>query len=140
MANNDKDSVWQEEKLREVENWVRWSNMTMLNLKEKGYWDIVTDTHMIEITSATITSFNWDSVGAAKIIKRGLNDNLFKNVKGTDNSTDIWNKLKAVCTQVEQRVIYAKLHSLLLHSSASKAQEHNKSINLHFAKIIDLIN
>ena len=140
MANNDKDSVRWEEKLRGVENWARWSNMTMLDLKEKGYWGIVTGTHMIRTTSATVASFDWDSAGAAKIIKGGLNDNLFKNVEGTDNSTDIWNKLKAVCTQVGQGVVYTELHSLLLHPSTSKAQGHNKPINLHFAEITGLIN
>ncbi|SLM37807.1 Zinc finger, CCHC-type [Lasallia pustulata] len=97
MANNDKDSVRREEKLRGVENWARWSNMTMLDLKEKGYWGIVTGARTIGTTPATIASFDRDSAGAAKIIKGGLNDNLFKNVEGTDNPTDIWNKLKAVC-------------------------------------------
>ncbi|KAA6418031.1 MAG: hypothetical protein FRX49_12031 [Trebouxia sp. A1-2] len=101
MANNDKDSVRREEKLRGVENWARWSNMTMLDLKEKGYWGIVTGARTIGTTPATIASFDRDSAGAAKIIKGGLNDNLFKNVEGTDNPTDIWNKLKAVCTQIK---------------------------------------
>ena len=42
--------------------------------------------------------------------------------------------------QVEQGVVYTELHSLLLHSSALKAQEHNKLINLCFTEITDLIN
>ena len=63
--------------------------MTMLNLKERGYWGIVTGAHMIGTTPATITSFDQDSTRAVKIIKGGLNNNLFKNVKGTDNSADI---------------------------------------------------
>ncbi|SLM34672.1 Zinc finger, CCHC-type [Lasallia pustulata] len=112
----------------------------MLDLKEKGYWGIVTGARTIGTTPATIASFDRDSAGAAKIIKGGLNDNLFKNVEGTDNPTDIWNKLKAVCTQVGQGVVYAGLRSLLLHPSASKAQGHNKPINLRFAEITGLIN
>jgi len=44
---------------------------------------------MIEITSVTIASYDWDVVRTVKIIKNDLNDDLFKNVKNTNKSSMI---------------------------------------------------
>ncbi len=41
----------------------------------------------IEITSVTITNYDQDAVKTAEIIKNDLNNNLFKNVKNTDESS-----------------------------------------------------
>jgi len=61
----------------------------MLTLKKKEFWNIVINNCIIEITSATITSYDWDAVKTVKIIKSDLNDDLFKNVKNTDESSMI---------------------------------------------------
>ena len=79
--------------------------------------------------SAQIVTFRKESAGAARIIKGGLNDDLFKNVEDTNNPKEIWDKLKKACSQVGQEVIYAGLRSLLTHPSKSKTQGHEKSIN-----------
>ena len=39
--------------------------------------------------SAQVIVFKKESAGAARIIKGGLNDDLFKNVKDTNNSKEI---------------------------------------------------
>lgn len=44
---------------------------------------------MIKIMTAVIINFNWNTAEAAEIIKRKNNDNLFKNIKDTDNLFEI---------------------------------------------------
>jgi hypothetical protein len=51
----------------------------------------------------------------------------------------IWKQLCTTCTQIEQSVIYAELHSLLLYFFTVKVLEHEKSINTYFDEIISLI-
>jgi len=122
-----------------MKNWARWSNMTILTFKKKEFWDIVMNNCIIEITFITIASYDWDAVRTAEIIKNDLNDDLFKNVKNTDESSLIWKWLHTTCTQVEQNIVYAELHSLLLHLFMIKALNHEKFINTHFAEINSLI-
>jgi len=78
-------------------------------------------------------------VKTAEIIKNDLNNNLFKNVKNTDKSSVIWKQLCTICTQIDQKVIYAELCSLFFHLSMIKVQDHEKSINMWFAKINNLM-
>ena len=61
--------------------------MTMLTLKKKEFWNIVTNNYTIEITSVMIASYGQDVVKTAEIIKNDLNNDLFKNVKNTDKSS-----------------------------------------------------
>ncbi len=63
--------------------------MTILTFKKKKFWNIIINDYIIEITSATIVSYDWDAVRTAEIIKSDLNDNLFKNVKNTNESSMI---------------------------------------------------
>ncbi len=42
--------------------------------------------HIIQITLTMIANYNQDAVRTVKIIKNDLNDDLFKNVKNTDES------------------------------------------------------
>jgi len=44
---------------------------------------------MIEITLTMIANYNQDAVKTAEIIKNDLNNDLFKNVKKTDESSVI---------------------------------------------------
>ena len=89
MPNDDYDTIRREEKLKGVENWSRWSNMTELILVEKGYWDIVTGSCTRLTDPTQVTVFKKESAGAARIIKGGLNDDLFKNVEDTNDSKEI---------------------------------------------------
>jgi len=139
MTSNKLDNVHQEKKLKRVKNWARWSNMTMLTLKKKEFWNIVMSNYIIEITFITIASYDQNAVRTVKIIKDDLNNNLFKNVKNTDESSLIWEWLHMICTQVKQNIVYIKLHSLLLHLFMTKALDHEKFINTYFVKINSLI-
>ncbi len=42
-------------------------------------------------------------------------------------------------TQIEQNIVYVRLHSLLLHSFIIKVLDHEKFFNTHFAEINSLI-
>ena len=86
-----------------------------------------------------IASYDWDAAETVIIIKNDLNNDLFKNVKNTDKSSLIWEWLHTTCTQVEQDIVYVKLHSLLLYLFMIKVLDHEKFINTHFAEINSLI-
>jgi len=51
----------------------------------------------------------------------------------------IWDRLQKVCTQIGQGVIYAGLRQLLLHPTTSKAEGHEKSVNVRVSEIRSLI-
>jgi len=59
----------------------------MLTLKKKEFWNIVMSNYIIEITFIMIASYDQDAVRAVKIIKNDLNNDLFKNVKNTNESS-----------------------------------------------------
>ena len=44
-----------------------------------------------------------------------------------------------ICMQIEQNIVYIKLHFLLLHLFIVKVLNHEKSINTYFDKINSLI-
>ena len=76
-----------------------------LTLKEKEVWDIVEETWAV-----TNTNEYWKNrATAAQIIKEEVDNNLFKSIWDIKDSHNIWETLKKVCSQVEQRVIYAVL-------------------------------
>jgi len=139
MTSNKLDNIHQEKKLKRVKNWARWSNMTMLTLKKKEFWNIVMNNCIIEITLITIASYDQDAVRTVKIIKSDLNNNLFKNVKNINKSSLIWKQFHITCIQVEQNIVYAELHSLLLYLFMIKALNHEKFINTYFVEINNLI-
>jgi len=94
---------------------------------------------IIEITSVTIASYSWEAAETAEIIKNDLNDDLFKNVKNINESSVIWKWFYTTCTQLEQDVVYAELHFLLLYLFMIKVLDHEKFINAHFNEINNLI-
>jgi len=111
----------------------------MLTLKKKEFWDIVINDYIIKITFIMIASYDQDAVKIVKIIKDDLNNNLFKNVKNINESSLIWKWLHTTYIQVEQNIVYTKLHSLLLHLFMIKALNHEKFINIYFVEINSLI-
>ncbi len=111
----------------------------MLTLQEKKFWDIIMSEHIAEITVTQIVNYECDSADAAKIIKGGINNNLFKNVKDINELCIIWEWLHTTCTQIEQGVVYAELHSLLLYLITNKVLRHKKPINTHFNEIFNLV-
>ena len=92
-----------------------------------------------ETTPSQISNYEWDAAKAAEIIKSEINDDLFKIVKNTDNFLKIWKRLEMICTQVEQSVIYAELHFLLLYFFTVKVLEHEKFINMCVKKITSMV-
>ena len=136
----EKETLRREEKLKGYDNWSRWSNITKLALKEKGLWTLANGQRTGNGNAASQTAYEKDAAAAAKIIKSGVNDELFKNIEDTDDPKAIWDRLEKVCTQVGQGVVYAGLRELLLHPAAAKAEGHEKSINNRFAEVKSLIH
>ena len=81
----EKETLRREEKLKGYDNWSRWSNITKLALKEKGLWTLANGQRTGNSNAASQTAYEKDAAAAAKIIKSGVNDELFKNIEDTDD-------------------------------------------------------
>ena len=58
--------------------------MTMLTLKKKDFWEIVINNYINGNIASQIANYEQDAAEVIKIIKKNINDDLFKNVENTD--------------------------------------------------------
>ena len=86
MISNKQNDIQQEKKLKKIKNWTRWFNIIILTLKEKKFWNIVTNNCTIENIIIQITSYECNTVKVIKIIKIDVTDDIFKNIENTDKS------------------------------------------------------
>lgn len=108
MMNNDKSENTngpRREKLKGFTNWPWWADLTRAMLVEKDVWD------QIEIGSrqppTTLserelkTKENQMAIGmATRIIKKGVNDDIFNNIINIIDPKEMWEKLRAAYLQV----------------------------------------
>ena len=82
MTNENNDRESKREKLRSFENWLQWANLTQAMLEEKEVWDVVDGCHADPTTAAQTRKKEKDNVIASKIIKQGVNSDLYINIIG----------------------------------------------------------
>jgi len=73
----EKEIFRREEKLKGYENWSRWSNITRLMLKKKSLWALVEGQRTFTRPALQVVTYEKDAAFAARIIKGGVNDELF---------------------------------------------------------------
>ena len=74
-------------------------------------------------------------VTAGRIIREGLSDDFFNNIIDIDNFKEMWAKLKFVCSQVDQRVVYSILQEMLIYPKINKPKGYEKSITSMFVDV-----
>lgn len=72
---------------------------------------------------------------ASKIIKDGINEELFTSILGKRQPHMMWARLQSVCSQVGQGVIYSILQELLAYSKNNPSSGYNKISNAIFASV-----
>ena len=72
---------------------------------------------------------------AKKIIRKSINDQIAFNIMNLKNPKEMWEKLKSVCTEVGQGVVYLILLELFHYPSNNKPKEYEKPVMQVFAKV-----
>ncbi len=111
-------------------------------LIEKDVWDLV-ETGPRPVP-ATIweqkTKENRMAVGTAtRIIKEGVSDDIFNNIIDVTDPKEMWEKLRAACSQVGQGVVYSILQELLNYPRINKPKGFEKPVMSVFADVRFLV-
>ena len=139
MTNENNNRKSKREKLRGFENWPQWVDLSQAILEEKEVWDIVDGSLADPTTAAQTRRKEKDNAVALKIIKQGVNDDLYINIIGEKNPQMSWETLRRVCSQVGQRVVYSILKELLNYPRVAKPLGYKKKANTIFAKVKQLV-
>ena len=138
---NPTGSSAKREKLTGYVNWARWASLTKSMLIEKDVWDLVETGPRPQQQNASAlfdhkTKEDRIAIGTAgRIIREGLSDDLFNNIIDIDDPKEMWAKLKSVCSQVGQGVVYSILQELLNYPKINKPKGYEKSITSVFADV-----
>lgn len=108
-------------------------------LEEKEVWDVVNGSWADLTITAQTKKKEKDNAVASKIIKKGVNGDLYINIIGEKNLQKFWKILRQVCLQVGQRVVYFIFKELLNYLRVAKPLGYKKKANTIFAKIKQLV-
>lgn len=72
---------------------------------------------------------------ARRIIVEGVNNQIDFNIMDLEDLKDMWTKLKSICTEVGQGVVYSILQELLNYPKINKPKGYDKPVMQIFAKI-----
>lgn len=76
---------------------------------------------------------------ATRIIKEGVSDDIFNNIIDITDPKEMWDKLRAACSQVGQGVVYSILQKLLNYAHINKTKGFEKSVVSRFADVRFLV-
>lgn len=103
-------------------------------------WDIVDYTRSKAMTTMQIKKKDKNNAIATKIIKQGVNSNLYINVISKEDLPKFRETLWHVYLQFGQRVIYSILKKLLNHSCVTKLLGYEKKATAIFVEENTLYN
>ena len=108
-------------------------------LEEKEVWDVVDNSRPEPTTAGQIRKKDKDNAIATKIIKQGVNSDLYINVIGKRDPHKSWETLRRVCSQVGQGVVYSILKELLNYPCVAKPLGYEKKSTAIFAEVKHLV-
>ena len=109
MTNENDDHENKRKKLHGFKNWPQWADLTQAMLKEKEIWDVVDRSRADPTTAAQTRRKEKYNVVASKIIKQGVNGDLYINIIRVRNLQRSWQTIRLLCLQVGQEVVYSIL-------------------------------
>ena len=98
MNNKNNDQKSKREKLRVFKNWLQWADLTQAILKEKEVWDVVDRSKPDLTTAAQMKKKDNSNAISLKIIKQGVNSDLYTNIIGKHDPHQSWEALQKVCS------------------------------------------
>ena len=126
-------------KLRDFENWSQWADLIQAMLEENEVWNIVDGSRADPITAAQTRKKEKDNAVASKIIKQGVNSDLYINIIEARDPHRSWKTLRQICSQVGQGVIYSILKELLNYPCVVKPLGYEKKATIIFAEMKQLV-
>ncbi len=128
------------EKLIGFANWPVWSGITKSMLIEKDVWDFVSTRPRPVRENPGLWSKEVKedrmAVGTAQqIIREGVNDQIVFNIMDLKDPKEMWDKLKSVCTEVGQGVVYSILQELLHYPKITKPKGYKKPVMQIFVEV-----
>lgn len=91
------------------------------------------------VTAAQIKKKDKDNAIATKIVKPGVNGDLYINVIGERDPHRYWETPRRVCSQAGQGVVYSILKELLNYPRVAKSLGYEKKATAIFAEVKHLI-
>ena len=108
-------------------------------LEKKEVWDVVDGTRPEPTTAAQTKKKDKDNAVASKIIKQGVNSDLYTNIIGERDPHRSWETLQKVCSQVGQGVVYSILKELLNYPRVVKPLGYEKKATTILAEVKQLV-
>ena len=81
------------EKLKGFENWPQWADLPQAILEKKKVWDIIDATRPEPTTVTQTRKKEKNNAIASKIIKQGVNSDLYTNIIGEQDPHRSWETL-----------------------------------------------
>lgn len=70
-----------------------------------------------------------------QIIRKNVSDQIVLNIMDLKNPNKIWDKLRSICIEVDQKIIYSIFQKLFHYSKITKPKGYKKLVIQVFAKI-----
>lgn len=102
-----------------------WAMLTRSMMIEKDVWDLISVGPRPPIENPALfgkeAKENRMAVGIAqRIITDGISDQIAVNIMDLEDPKEMWNKLKGICSEVGQGVVYSILQELLHYPAVNK--------------------
>lgn len=128
------------EKLIGFANWPVWSGITESMLIEKDVWDLISSGPRPERQNPTLWAKEIKedrmAVGIVqRIIREGVSDQIAFNIMDLKDPKEMWDKLKSICTEIGQGVVYSILQELLNYPKINKPKGYDKPVMQIFAEV-----
>ena len=72
---------------------------------------------------------------AQRIIRKGVSDRIAFNIMDLKDPKEMWDKLKSICTEVDQEVVYSILQELLHYPKTTKPKGYKKPVMQIFTEV-----
>lgn len=128
------------EKLTGFVNWPLWSMLTRSMMIEKDVWDLISQGPREPIANPALfgkeAKENQMAIGIAqRIITEGISDQIAVNIMDLEDPKEMWERLRNICTEVGQGVVYSILQELLHYPAANKPKGYEKPVVEIFAEV-----
>ena len=139
IKNKNDDCKSRKKKLRGFKNWPQRTNLIQTMHEEKEVWDVVDGSRTDSTTAAQTRKKKKDNFVAFKIIKQGVNSDLYISIIREQDPHWWWEILRQVCSQIGQDVIYSILKKLLNYPRIMKLLGYEKKATTIFTEVKQLV-
>ena len=114
--------------------------LTRSMMIEKDVWDLISKGPREPITNPALfgkeAKENRVAIGIAqRIITEGISDQITVNIMDLEDPKEMWDRLKTICSEVGQGVVYSILEELLHYPAINKPKGFDKPVVEIFAEV-----